>query len=206
MSLQREEDSANWFGPSGATPGGPNDIPAPVSFITFRAKPIDEKSVALNWATASEENNDYFSIEHSLNGRDFVELEKVYGAGTTFETQHYQYLHKEAMSGSNYYRLRQVDFDGTYSFSEIEVVVLRDQSELSVQPTLAQQEIQISINDGLIGGGGLEIINWLGQVVRVKNISDKNNFTIDVSDLEKGHYIVRMNSKAGVTASRFIKL
>jgi len=206
LSLQREEDGANWFGPSGATPGGPNDIPAPVTLTSFTAKPMDANSVALKWSTASEENNEYFSIEHSTNGRDFMELEHIAGAGTTYETQHYQFMHKEAKNSSNYYRLRQVDFDGTFSFSEIKVVVLKDQSGISVRPTLAQQNIEVSINRGLDNDGTIEVVNWNGQIV-ARNIYPAKNtkITLDVSDLESGHYIVKINTGYEIKSSRFVK-
>ncbi len=184
-----------------------NLIPAPVSLTSFTAKPMANKEVQLNWTTASEENNEYFSVEYSVDGRSFNEINRVVGAGTTTVTQHYSFMHKEAERGNNYYRLRQVDFDGTFSFSDIEVVVLTDESEIAIQPTLAQQSIEVSINENLSNNGTLEVIDWIGQTVMSENFSSENNkFTLDVSNLESGHYILRINTNSGMETARFVKL
>ena len=185
------------------------DAPAPVSLTSFYAKSMDAKTVKLSWSTGgeSEENNEYFSIEYSDDGREFIEVDKVLGAGTTFETKHYQFMHREAKAGANYYRLRQVDYDGTFSFSDTKVVVIKNQHEISVQPTLVQDEITVRINGSLNNDGAIEIINWLGQVVMVSEISgDADNFTINVNDLENGHYIVRISSGNVLNSTRFVKL
>jgi Secretion system C-terminal sorting domain len=183
-----------------------SNIPTPVTLTSFTAKPMDAKTVALNWSTASEENNDYFSIEYSADGLDFIELEKMAGAGTSTATQNYHFMHKEAVEGSNYYRLRQVDFDGTFSFSEIEVVVLEDRSDIRVQPTLAQQSIEVSINEKLINNGNIKVVNWIGQVVKNETFSAKSDkMTLNISDLKSGHYIVMIKTASGFKSSRFVK-
>lgn len=183
------------------------NIAAPVSLISFTVKPTDANSVAINWSTESEENNEFFSIEYSTNGRDFIELERVLGAGTTVEAQQYHFMHKDVERGTNYYRLRQVDFDGTFSFSDIEVVVLKTQSEISIQPTLARNNILVSLNERSRNDGTIEIINWLGQVVFSENFSgDGDNIIVHVGDFESGHYIVRINTGNGIQSSRFVKI
>ncbi len=204
-----EYDDFFWVAPSGSSFGELNAgqlIALPITLTAFSAKPMDEKTVQLHWTTASEENNDYFAIEHSRDGRSFNELDYVMGAGTTTEAQHYQFVHKEAVRGSNYYRLRQVDFDGTFSLSDIEVVVLKDKKEIIVQPTLAQQSIEVSINEGLANDGAIQVVNWLGQIVKNETFAEKtNNITLDVSDLESGHYILRLNSGTAFKSTRFVK-
>ena len=180
--------------------------PLPISLTSFSAKTMDGNTVALNWSTASEENNEYFSIEHSTNGRDFKELDQVVGAGTTYESQHYSFIHKNALKGSNYYRLMQMDYDGTFSFSEIEVVMLFDQNEIRIQPTLTQNSITISFSEKM-NYGSIEIINWLGQVVYSDQVlGDNENISVNVSHLESGHYIVKISDGNEIKSSRFVKL
>ena len=181
--------------------------PLPISLTSFTAKPNDKNSVALNWVTASEENNDYFSVEHSIDGRGFIEIDQVHGAGTTSEYQFYSFVHENARKGNNYYRLRQVDYDGTFSFSQIEVVVLEDESELVVRPTLATTEVQIFFNEELDNNGVVEIVNFMGQVIESIQFSDESGqITLDVNDLDSGHYVIRVNTENGMSSTRFIKL
>src|SRR5690606_7492371 len=91
------------------------DAPLPITLTTFTARQLEATKVTLDWTTASEENNDYFAIEYSADGRHFDELGMVRGAGSTTTSQHYSFIHHHPVAGSNYYRLRQVDFDGTFA-------------------------------------------------------------------------------------------
>ncbi|MFZ5551942.1 MAG: T9SS type A sorting domain-containing protein [Bacteroidota bacterium] len=106
----------------------------PVELIFFNAVANDEE-VEINWQTASELNNDYFAIERSSNGKEFEEIMRVDGAGTTNQTIDYFERDYQPLPGTSYYRLRQVDFDGTPTLSNT-VAVKRDNTlaEFSVYP------------------------------------------------------------------------
>ena len=86
--------------------------PLPVTLIDFNATSTDEKSVMLTWKTASEVMNNYFTVEHSSDGKEFDPLAKFAGAGTTSAMNEYRFSDENAFSGMNYYRLSQTDFDG----------------------------------------------------------------------------------------------
>ena len=86
--------------------------PLPVTLINFAAKAEHEKTVLLSWATIAEKNNDYFTIERSQDGEDFLDLARVEGAGSSTEMHKYQFIDEQPFSGISYYRLRQTDFDG----------------------------------------------------------------------------------------------
>ena len=75
--------------------------------------------VILNWATASEENNKYFEVERSSNGAVFHKIGTVTGAGNSTATNHYQFIDKAPLKGASYYRLKQVDIDGKFTYSSI---------------------------------------------------------------------------------------
>lgn len=87
-------------------------IPLPVELSNFWATPEGRK-VRLNWLTASEHNNDYFLIERSEDGNSWETIAKVEGAGTTTDAHHYMIHDEEPLEGISYYRLSQVDFDGS---------------------------------------------------------------------------------------------
>lgn len=100
-------------------------VPLPVELLTFTGKPTTE-GIALNWATASEKNNDYFAIERSLDGKHFERIGKIPGKGTTSNLQEYKYLDAKPTAALLYYRLKQVDFDGKATNSKIIMIKTTD--------------------------------------------------------------------------------
>jgi hypothetical protein len=104
--------------------------PLPVELVAFTGKEQDGQ-VLLKWETASEQNNDYFLIEHSVDGKTFAAIGEVAGAGTVSTTQYYSFAHRNPAYPDNYYRLKQVDFDGAFEYSD--VILVRLDSELGLQ-------------------------------------------------------------------------
>ncbi|MBK7377947.1 MAG: T9SS type A sorting domain-containing protein [Ignavibacteriales bacterium] len=93
----------------------------PVELTSFTGGSTDG-NVILNWTTASEVNNQIFEIERRIENSDFTLIGFVEGRGTTTESQEYSYIDKNINSGKYFYRLKQIDFDGTFEYSnEIEV-------------------------------------------------------------------------------------
>src|SRR5690606_21541103 len=90
---------------------------APVELTRFEARRTGDSQVLLSWETDSEKDNDYFAIERSGNGSDFGTIGKAPGKGTSQDKQQYRYTDGDPLPGINYYRLRQVDFDGKTDYS-----------------------------------------------------------------------------------------
>ncbi|NOS55580.1 MAG: T9SS type A sorting domain-containing protein, partial [Cyclobacteriaceae bacterium] len=99
--------------------GGTN--PLPVELVSFTGH-YNGQEVALKWKTASELNNDYFSVQRSSSGLDFYEISQINGNGTTNTSSEYHWIDSNPNSGKNYYRLQQVDFDGKSNFSGVVLV------------------------------------------------------------------------------------
>jgi hypothetical protein len=95
-----------------------NIAPLPVELISFKGQATAE-GIALNWITATEKDNDRFEIERSVDGRKFEKIAVVRGAGNSSSTVTYNYLDKTSGSSANYYRLNQVDYNGTSAHSKI---------------------------------------------------------------------------------------
>lgn len=93
----------------------------PVALHSFKAK-ANLQQVDLTWNTAAETNNSHFEILRSADGKTFNKIDEVKGAGTSTENRSYAYTDKDPLPGLNYYKLKQVDFDGQYSFSDVEQV------------------------------------------------------------------------------------
>lgn len=120
-SLARVQDGGVWTNTGTPSPSGTNGVfdpcaPLPVELIGFNVSCISEQ-VHLSWQTATEINNDYFEIQQSINGYDYNSIIKIDGAGnsTTLNSYEYQVTDREMLKG--YYRLKQVDFDGAFEYS-----------------------------------------------------------------------------------------
>lgn len=116
---------------------------APVELVDFQAEE-QNGSVLLYWETASEYNNDYFEIQHSLDGSHFYTIGKQAGMGNSQVRQQYVFEHSQPARGTNYYRLRQVDFDGDFEFSDMESVKLAQGEEgFVLRPNPARENVEL---------------------------------------------------------------
>jgi hypothetical protein len=93
-------------------------IPLPVAMLNFDGKAIKE-GIALNWRTATEKNNDRFEVQRSIDGQNFEKIGTVKGNGTSNMVREYGFVDKQPLAGQNYYRLNQVDFDGSNAYSKV---------------------------------------------------------------------------------------
>ena len=122
--------------------------PLPVELISFYGRITDEETVELLWATASELNSNYFDIEGSTDGRSFLSIGKVKAAGNSLKIQNYSFEHSVLFSGVHYYRLREVDFDGTVAYSSIIKVNVVKQQRLTVYPNpITDRKIDLVMSD-----------------------------------------------------------
>ncbi|ARS36602.1 hypothetical protein [Pontibacter actiniarum] len=92
--------------------------PLPVELISFSGV-ASANGVALQWSTASEENNSHFEVERSADGKQFEQIGSVQGHGTSSVMQRYRHLDSRPLPGQNYYRLKQVDYDGQFEYSKV---------------------------------------------------------------------------------------
>jgi hypothetical protein len=104
----------------------------PVRLIAFKVKNIDNKEVKLDWSTASESNNQGFTVQYSSDGITFFDIANIRGKGNSTERQDYDYVHQTPIKGNNFYRLKQIDFDGKEDFSKIEVIYMDSKTSNAV--------------------------------------------------------------------------
>ena len=100
----------------------------PIELVSFSAKYTGNNNVNLKWSTAAEINNDYFMVERSVDGIQFSPIIKVNGAGNSTRTLNYSTSDKYCLDGLSFYRLKQVDYDGKYSYSDIVSVEIKDRT------------------------------------------------------------------------------
>lgn len=179
----------------------------PVELLSFDAR-LQEETVTLNWATASESNSDFFAIEHSVNGHSFASLGQLQAAGTSSDKQYYQFRHAPQSPGDHYYRLRQVDFDGTASFSAIKVVHLASQALFRFHTSTNFNEIRLQLDPSLPAlEGHIRIFDYSGRLLKAQQalLSDAE-IRLDISDFESGTYLLQVEYAGRLMAKPFVKM
>jgi len=184
---------------TGDSPSGFNclSVPLPVELLNFSVQSSPQGHQA-TWSTASELNNSNFILEHSLGDDSFEELGLIEGKGTTSKANNYEYIHATAEPGVHYYRLRQVDFDGASTYSDVVSVKRVGASALAVYPNPADQTLTLQ---GVAEGDQFVLSDALGRVVLAGKY---NGNELAVDQLPAGTYVVQVGD-AGV-AKRFVKL
>ncbi len=187
----------------------PDPFVLSVEVLSFNAELTDNNDVKLKWTTASETNNDYFTIERSSNAIDFDFMTKVQGSGNTNKEINYTSFDAEPLNGISYYRLSQTDFDGTSKISgttTIEFVnldIALDISKWSINNGTLNIDFKSGNKEKLI----LSVFNSTGQLVylnEIKNISTLlNNYSVDLSSLNQGIYFLRLNNSKDVATLKF---
>ena len=138
--------------------------PLPVEMGIFEAS-VHDHYVHLNWTTYTEINSDYFSVERSTNGFDqWVEVEQIKAAGNSISLQSYSYVDDSPLMNRSYYRLRQVDLDGSFSYSNIVSVFLEHSKKPFVYPNPATKEI--IIGEGMMTKSRSSII-WARLLIKM---------------------------------------
>jgi hypothetical protein len=164
----------------------------PVELLSFTATLLENNQVQLDWQTATELNNSHFEIEWSTDGFEFDKIGEVQGAGTTTEVQFYEFLHQNPQVGNNYYRLKQVDFDENYEYTNILNIEYRIMNiEYRIFPNPATNYITV---EGIKEGELAQIFNVNGQLVKEFQMqSSSHRLTID--ELPSGTYFVKMGEQ-----------
>jgi Secretion system C-terminal sorting domain len=176
-------------------------IPVELSF--FKAK-FNQNSVKLNWQTAFEKNNKGFDIERSIDAQSWDNIGFVKGQGNATLATNYAFEDKDPLSILIYYRLKQIDFDGKESYSNIESVASKDKKTgFKIYPNPAQNfTTNIEFEDNLVGGT-LQIINTNGSVLKTEVI-DNQLITLDLSTFPSGLYFVKIFSNQTVFSDKII--
>jgi len=175
------------------------EVPLPIELLNFIAY-IQDNWVNLEWQTASELNNDYFTIEKSKTANNWIIVTTINGAGNSSNMLSYNTTDQTPYSGISYYRLKQTDFDGKYEYSAIRAVNLEQTTtEVIIYPNPTNNQITIQANKQELSH--IKIYNTLGQDVtnRIKQLSKSDNkVVIDLNSLTSGLYTVKTRTTANM--------
>jgi len=192
----------------GTIPDREVPIVLPVELVNFTAKVI-KSEVLLEWLTASEKNNDRFEIERSSNGQVFVKFGEVKGHGTSLVKNTYSVRDAKAVRGINYYRLKQVDEDGKFTYSKV-IVVDKSQPDNAMTLVVAPNPVTSSQFTIMLNAGEttqLQISNLNGNLVHSQTVAAGRqalNLNATQLQLHNGVYLLSVRSTTGLYTTKII--
>jgi hypothetical protein len=179
----------------------PGTTTLPVKFTHFKAA-LQNNETILNWGTSSEINNKGFEIEKSLDGENFESIGFVAGKGNSNKINKYAFVDPNYSAATQYYRLKQIDFDGNFEYSNQLTVSNQEEPIFNISPNPFENEISImgSNNEEKINA---EIIDINGKVKI--SATGNGNVSLNANELANGIYFIRVNNGEKVFVKRIIK-
>ncbi|MDY0392795.1 MAG: T9SS type A sorting domain-containing protein [Candidatus Bipolaricaulis sp.] len=187
-----------------------SENPLPVELVRFTASETTRSTVNVDWITASEYNNDRFELEKSINGVDFERIATVNSKGNSSEFSNYTYEDNAPVYGNNYYRLRQIDFDGTEKLSKIAHAFVNGEVELvsDIYPNPASDKCMIYFNQSVNQKVTVFVYNLSGTVVGAREAFLNGMKSLDISDLingfSSGVYYVNVMTEGNVKVHKLM--
>ncbi|MFT3705933.1 MAG: FG-GAP-like repeat-containing protein [Agriterribacter sp.] len=188
-----------WLYPQGLFGAmGMNSAVLPVELLDFTAIVIDNKTVKLDWQTASEKNNVLFTVERSSNAQQWQVVAKLKGAGNSSVPKSYQAFDDHPYTGISYYRLKQTDNDGKFVYSEIRKVnIAVAQVSLRIYPNPTQHTLTVEGDKNELST--IQCFNSSGQnvngLIRISRTND-NRIVLDISKLSLGVFYIKTTTAA----------
>tara|TARA_B100000809_G_scaffold133584_1_gene131302 strand:- start:210 stop:1424 length:1215 start_codon:yes stop_codon:yes gene_type:complete len=181
--------------------------PLPVKLTHFTGK-CNGTETELSWTTASEINNDYFIVEKSFDGFYFSNLATIPGAGNSNAVVTYSHTDVEANNQTVYYRLKQVDFNGAFEYSNtITISPCSDEASIAVYPNPFKDGLNIAFSETNGEEYSIEILDYLGRIIIQENANSDNGIhTIKIDQVHtKGVYFVKIKSGTQLVTKKLVK-
>jgi hypothetical protein len=186
-------------------------IVLPIELTSFTAT-CDGKSALVEWTTATERNNNYFIVEHSDDAINFTEVARVASAGNSIEPLDYSYTDYGIHGGDNYYRLVQVDYDGTRSVSDIVVVNCIENAagepDVLAYPNPFYGELTLELDNFDNRPARIDVYDMLGKLIYTDKVASPQNFyetVLNLSNLPPATYTVRVSTADFVINRKVVK-
>jgi hypothetical protein len=160
----------------------------PVELLSFSAKKNGEKT-GIQWETASEQNNDYFLVQRATENLDYQTIAKIQGSGHSNQIQTYSFTDENPVSGVNYYRLKQVDFDGGFEIFGPRAV--KHKQKIRAGLSHLGNQLQIALSGDMTANGRVEIYSLSGKQMYSTGFS-QSKINIPTANLSNAIYLVRI--------------
>jgi hypothetical protein len=175
----------------------------PIELVSFTATPV-KNTVNLKWTTASEKNNDYFTIERSKDGLVWENGQHVRGSGTTKTKTTYETVDDGPYKGVSYYRLKQTDFDGQFTRSAVVRVYIENTAEIVIYPNPFSGSFKFSA-DSEVDGSRVKLYSSSGVEIPISIAKEGTEFTISPGNISEGLYILQVADGFKIKTIKVIK-
>jgi hypothetical protein len=177
----------------------------PVIWQNVKAQ-LTNNQTLVSWATSQEINTSLFEIEHSVDGINFVKIGQQNAAGNSTNISYYNFTHPKPAAGFNYYRIKQIDINGSNKYSVIVKVLNRnDIKETIIAPNPVSNILNV-VEPTSKYISSIEVYDNKGSLIMHKNIqSDVQVYSLPVLALKTGNYVLKINYKNESKSIRFIK-
>lgn len=165
----------------------------PIELSYFSITQNDE-SINFEWETATETNNDFFTVEQSFDGISFHEVAQIAGAGTSSTSNFYEYTIPATFSGLMYFRLKQTDYNGDYSYSDVQTIFVGDNEYVILYPTIATDFITIE--------GNYESVKFIDMQGKIQHPTRMQGNTYPIAALPQGMHYAIISLKNGEIVTR----
>ena len=175
---------------------GVTTLPVLLTDFTVNAT---SNTATISWTTQQEANSAYFAIERSTNGANWEQIATVEAKGNSSTVSNYNYQDNASLNGVSYYRLKMVDMDGSYMYSDIKVIRTDLVKGISFFPNPAKDFVNVSLSASA-GEVTVQLINQSGQVLQERKQAAGNGTTVsmNIQQYAQGMYIVKVTGAAGV--------
>lgn len=179
----------------------------PVSLLNFSGKLVNQ-STELEWRTAQEQNSQHFDVLRSTDGSSFSAIGKVRAAGSSSVTSHYSFTDRSPLPGMNYYKLKSVDKDGSFTYSN--TVAIKNESRNTALSLLSAnaQTVRVAVNSDVNEIATANLISVDGKLLGSKKVNLKSGLTVFElpNALPKGSFgLITLYSSKGVASIKFIQ-
>lgn len=178
--------------------------PLPIKLISF-SNSVVANGVAVDWVTSMEKDFDYFLLERAASTLNFTAIAQVEGKGGLDMTASYSFLDISPNSGKNYYRLKSVDLDGTFTYSDVILAEWSSGNNVSIYPNPIQnRSFSIDLSDAVTSPETLGVYESRGYLVFETALTSMRS-TIDLPEnIKSGVYVVKVTSSGGQHVSRIV--
>jgi len=181
------------------------DVPLPLTWAYVQGEIVNDQSL-IKWGTLQESNTLRFEIEHSSDGIAYAKAGSIMAAGNSHSAQNYQWTHTSPSAGMNYYRIKQVDIDGQYTYSGIIALLYRKGFTRTIAAPNPVTRDLVLLFPAPAPSTVVSVYNAAGQLVLAGKVNQGAwQQRMDFSPLPKGIYTLQLNSARGVETLRILK-
>lgn len=182
------------------------DNTLPIDLLYFKTECIDQ-DVLISWSVAAQHNNDFFTIERTLDGINFEEIAKIDGAGTVNETIDYNYVDVSPYRAKTFYRLKQTDHNGIHKYFDLVENTCSKTKETIVYPNPVHgDQFTVEFVNEKKETCSLTLMDSQGRPVQIINDFNSDKIIFSTSDLQKGLYILQVQIGEEITDIKRVKI